>query len=112
MEKARAAYGTIPYYGGTYSVTFFKDKHGASSYLTGYGEFPFDEYPDIPVINYKGNDAVFDALKWNRLIEETQIITNYDRGISTNQIISLRHFLEHISDMGVQIYNFKRFDME
>ena len=59
-------YGTISFFGSSWSVTHYEERHGDGSSITscveGYGEFPFEEYPGLPVIDFKGNDAVIDAL--------------------------------------------------
>ena len=93
-------YGTIPYYGG-YSVTYRKEKspHGGecSHCLHGYGDFPFDKFPDIPVINFRNNDAVFH--KPDYYVEEATISP-----IPTNTI-PLKKYLEILSDCGIEIIN-------
>lgn len=54
-------YAKIPHLGGTWSVTHHKTPsitgHGTTTqYLTGYGEFPRDRFPNIPVVDFRGVD--------------------------------------------------------
>lgn len=56
----RPLYGTIAYFGRSWSVTFnTRETYGrngcniSASSLSGYGEFPFDEFPNIPVIDFR-----------------------------------------------------------
>ena len=49
----RAVYGTIPYFGGSYTVKF--DCSGlrvATQTLSGYGDFPFARF-NIPVLDFR-----------------------------------------------------------
>jgi len=58
-EKEIALYATIPYFGREYSVKFNDHNGYTNCSLTGYGKFPFNEYPGIPVYNMENNwDAV------------------------------------------------------
>ena len=67
MKEQKPLYGTIPYFGGEYSIIFAKEinEHStATSTLSGYGDFPFAKYPGLPVINYQDNDNVFECMKY------------------------------------------------
>jgi hypothetical protein len=68
MKQSKALYGTIPYFGGSYSVTFAPEKNATgsttTSTLTGYGDFPFADFPDLPVIDYRNNEAVFPCMAY------------------------------------------------
>ena len=66
LEKVM--YGKIAYYSGFWSVTYEPTRRdngtvSESGYLTGYGKFPFDRFPDIPVIDLEGNDVAWDVLR-------------------------------------------------
>ena len=61
-------YGTIPLAGKTWSVTFRYHKHehgGETMDMNGYGDFPFDRFPNIPIVrcDLAGLDSVLDSLK-------------------------------------------------
>jgi hypothetical protein len=58
MKQQTPLYGTIPYFGGSYSITFAHEGTTTSS-LMGYGDFPYADFPYLPVIDYRDNDAVF-----------------------------------------------------
>ena len=97
-------YGTIPFFGGEWTVTFKKTRDGKAWHtgnLSGYGDFPFDRFPNIPVIDYTGNDSVIDVLKWNTYIEET---TN----TKDSPVIPLKNYLARVYDLGIKIHNYKR----
>ena len=64
LEKV--LYGKICYLGGQWSVTYEPSRRddgrvSGSGYLTGYGNFPFDRFPDIPVIDLEGNDVAWEV---------------------------------------------------
>lgn len=96
-------YGTIPFYGGQYSVTFTAVKNGDGCYttsvLSGYGEFPFSEYPGMPVIDYRDNEAVWEALK----------IRDNNRPAESNPHVyrgTLKEFLTLHVNLGIKVHNF------
>ena len=72
--KSKAVLGVIPYMGGEWSVEHATSKTDNGSITTsstkGYGEFPFARF-DIPVIDYRDNDAVFEKLSANIACIET-----------------------------------------
>lgn len=94
-------YGTIPYMGGEWSVTF-KAKVSTTSHatgsLSGYGAFPFERFPGLPVINYYKNDAVFASLK----------LKDSDRPNEQNPAYggTLAGFLEKVKDLGIEVINY------
>lgn len=63
MKQQTPLYGTIPYMGGSYSITFAPEGTTTSS-LMGYGDFPFADFPDLPVIDYRHNEAVFPCMEY------------------------------------------------
>ena len=63
-KEAKAIYGTIPYFGNSWTVVFKPEGSCTSQTLSGYGDFPFDRFC-IPVIDFRDDDRVFDWLKEN-----------------------------------------------
>jgi hypothetical protein len=56
MDKNIPLYGSIPFLGGEYTITYREEKQKGSKTtgrLSGYGKFPFEKYPDIPVIDFR-----------------------------------------------------------
>lgn len=96
-EDKKALYGVISYTGGQYTVIFEKqtsaDGCTSISNLSGYGDFPFESYPNIPVINYAKNDKVFEVLKKNLYVIES----------SSNGNITLKDFLQVIYNLGIEV---------
>jgi len=55
MNNHRALYGTVCFGGGGYGVAFAPEKteHGfTTSCANGYGMFPANEYPELPVVRF------------------------------------------------------------
>lgn len=96
------AYGTIPYSGKTWTITF-KRQDLTTSMLEGYGEFPFNDYPDLPVINYKDNDKVFEVLKAHLMCSDCCIQHGY---FDSWNYLPLNEYLKTIHDMGIEIINY------
>ena len=65
----KAVYGIIAYTGKQWTVMFEREDKADGTYTTGsrtgYGSFPFHEYPGLPVIDYTDNEAVIDKLRAN-----------------------------------------------
>jgi len=98
-------YGTIPFFGNAWNVTFKKIRSGtnfSTSTMSGYGDFPFERFPNIPVIDFTNNDSVLDVLKLNVRIEESTIEDSY------TPVIPLKNYLAKIYDMGITIHNYER----
>ena len=75
MYQEKPVFGIISYFGGTWSVENQKRESEGShitSSTSGHGDFPYEKYPGIPVIDYKGNDAVFEKLRANIGCIDTQ----------------------------------------
>ena len=88
MEKKRfARFGIIPFFSGEWTVVY---NNGS---LRGYGEFPFDRFPGVPVVNFCGNDAVMDVCRAN-LTEQA----------SSGKITDKEYF-RRLSVMGIEIIN-------
>jgi hypothetical protein len=56
MKKEIPLFGVIAASGGSWTVTH-KPTRYTHSQTQGYGEFPFDRYPGIPVIDYRPADT-------------------------------------------------------
>jgi hypothetical protein len=100
MANEKAILGIISYTGKTWTVEF-KKKGMSTSYKQGYGEFPFDEYPDIPVIDYTDNDAVMDKLAVNLCCEETSNNGSGVPGLWTR--LPLTQYLQWHRDHGISV---------
>lgn len=46
-------YGVIAALGGSWTIVFHPHGTHTARSLSGYGEFPFAEYPDMPVIDHR-----------------------------------------------------------
>lgn len=108
MFNNRPAYGTIPALGGEWFITFYKETDPTTgSAITGtshgYGEFPFADFPNLPVIDFRTSDRLRDALRFNSTIEETAIVTDYDR--TAGHVMPLSEYLNRIAALGFKIYN-------
>lgn len=55
-------YGIIPYFGKEWTV-IFKEEENSRETLSGYGDFPFNRFPNIPVINLENNNKVIEYLR-------------------------------------------------
>lgn len=95
MNKDIAIHGIISYYGDTYTIVFKPQKNFTGStttyHLTGYGKFPFNEYPNIPVVNYHKNENVFKCLSYDNMPEYGG---------------SLESFLKFVKDNGIDVINY------
>lgn len=94
-EKHRALYGSIPYFGGEYTVYWTRDGN-RTRVSRGYGDFPFDRF-DIPVIDYRGNDAVMDVLALSTYCREVE------REHTTNKVVSLAEYMDIHRRLGIPI---------
>jgi hypothetical protein len=104
--KNKPLYGTIPHSRKTWTVTHHKEKFGSgnvTSRTEGYGDFPFSEYPEIPVIDFSSVeiDVVFKALK---LLNGRYVIEKRD-AIFKEDGITLEQYLNEIQDLGIEILN-------
>ena len=95
--KEKAVYGVIPYFGGEWTVEMRKEGN-TTSRITGYGEFPFDRYPDIPVIDFRNNDKVMNYLRWSNKygVEECE---NWSNKI----YLPLKKYLAEVEKMGIKV---------
>lgn len=86
MERY-ARFGIIPFFGGEWTVIY---NNGS---LRGYGDFPFDRFPGVPVVNFQGNDAVMNVVRAN-LTEQA----------SSGKITDKEYF-RRLSNMGIEVIN-------
>lgn len=56
MKQPRPIYGTIAYFGG-WSVVFAPHGNVSHSSLSGYGAFPRDRFPGLPVVDFRTLDG-------------------------------------------------------
>lgn len=54
--KSKPIYGTIAYFGG-WSVSFAPEGSVSSSTLSGYGDFPVERFPGLPVVDFRSLDG-------------------------------------------------------
>lgn len=101
-------YGIINYFGSGWTVIYRKTYLGngcwSTNSLNGYGEFPFDEFPDIPVIDYRDNNAVLDALKANLNIIECSTYNRELDNLGCMKTVRLKEYLEYIQSLDIRIY--------
>lgn len=64
-DDSKPVYGVIAYTGGQWTVNYEDSGNCRNHTLTGYGDFPYDRFPDLPVIDFSANDRVMDWLKQN-----------------------------------------------
>lgn len=55
MYGEKAVYGVVKPWGDEYVVVFAIHDDTTRHEIHGYGEFPHERYPDIPVISFEGN---------------------------------------------------------
>ena len=54
----KPAYGMIPFFGKAWSVTYEPKGSCSHKVLSGYGDFPFERFPGLPVIDLRDDDRV------------------------------------------------------
>lgn len=93
-------YGIIAYTGNQWSITFkeeFYKKSSTTSTLSGYGSFPYDRYPDIPVIDFNGADKVIESLSIPRSLRPKE-----ESGINSG---TLETYLNELIKLDIPIIN-------
>lgn len=99
--ECEALFGSISALGGTWTVTFRAreqtDRHSSiSGSHTGYGDFPFDRFPGLPVIDYR---TVED---WNAGILSVYCSDAYAAAVPPDSL-PLEQYLKHQRDHGAMI---------
>ena len=66
-NKTKPVYAVISYYGNQWTVHYqcyeLSDRSTVSNITTtGYGKFPYDRFPGIPVIDFTDNDNVIKSI--------------------------------------------------
>jgi hypothetical protein len=94
MDKNIPLYGIISYSGNQYTVIFKEEVYPYSTItgsLTGYGNFPYEKYPDIPVVNFTGADKVIESINISRDLRPKEESSNYSGTLQTylNELIKL-----------------------
>jgi len=97
MRKYKPLYGTIAYYKGNWSISFEAQQSAdgcwSTSSMSGYGDFPFADYPRLPIVNFLQNDRLF-LCKWP--LEKMP-------GSTGNP--PLADYLNHLVDLGIEVMN-------
>lgn len=106
MADPKPLYGTISYFGDSWTVFFKKTfNHKSHAYsvhtLSGYGDFPYDRFHGINIIDYRKDERVFDKLRMNLLVEEVTIITQFTTTFFS--VVTLREFLKIHIALGISI---------
>lgn len=90
-------HGIISYTGDTWSVAFkpVKNETGSTTTgaLSGYGKFPFADYPGLPVVNFTKNENVFKMIK-----EPTEKMPQFGG--------NLNDYLNTAKNYGIEVINF------
>ena len=102
-QNVKPLYGIIAASGGQwtvdYQVTPRKDGSGIVSHgVTGYGEFPRERFPDIPVIDYRNATS--------EQILKSLALGNNVRPKEENPVVytgTLEGFLTTIKDIGIKV---------
>ena len=90
MFGGEALFGTVPHMGGEYSVTLACSGSLASACKSGYGEFPREEYPGVPVVR-------FDLAPFSAALAAS----NFNRPVRTRDEAAIR--LAQYAELGVPI---------
>lgn len=103
-----ALYGVISAMGDTWSVMFrreqkedFGEVWWKITELNGYGDFPFERFPEIPVVDFSGNNMVYDISSRNLLVSEVK----WDQtGLGIWTYISLLSYLDRCVTGQIPVY--------
>lgn len=98
IEPIKPAYAVIAWTGDQWTVVFEKTRCTKS--ITGYGEFPADKYPLIPVIDFTNNKAAFDAIKFDKCVLDVSF------PVCGQETCDLHEYLTFVHNLGVEITNF------
>lgn len=99
--KVIPVYGMIAASGGTWTVEYHVTKNNlgfVSHSTTGYGEFPIERYPDIPVIDYTSAKPgmLAQALSISNDLRPQETEPSYHKG-------TLETFLNEIRKIGIEV---------
>ena len=104
MSNSVPCYGIVNYFGDGWTV-YYRHKKTEDGYttgsLSGYGDFPFDEFPNIPVIDYSGSSGIL-FIKGNIVCEDVWG-TKFDLGIRIWDYLPLDQFIQWHIDHGVKV---------
>lgn len=103
-----ALYGIISCMGDTWTVVYRKEGQlgeTASWWTTreqsGDGDIPFDRFPDIPIIDFTNNDAMYEVCSLNYMIEEAR----WDHtNLGIWQYVPLLEYLNECVKLGIPVY--------
>jgi len=92
-------YAVVSYTGNSWTVHFqlIKNKNSVTSNIThsGYGQFPEDRFPGIPVIDYTNNDAVINTLSIP--------VDDYPGEVFYHSRGTVQSYIDQIKNMGVPV---------
>jgi hypothetical protein len=94
-DKTIPLYATVSYSGNTWTVHY--KAYGSTSNIihTGYGVFPKDRFPNIPVIDYTNNDNVMAAIAIP--------ISELPREVYRNTNGSIESYLYTLKGLGINV---------
>ena len=97
-------YGTIPYLGGEWTVNYdvTRERDCSRHDLSGCGDFPFDRFPNIPVIDFRtapNTEAVFNVINLPDSVRPKCVNTLSYKG-------TLEGFLDAVQDLGIKVINY------
>ncbi len=106
MKDPKPVYATISLFGTSWTVYFQKqqnDKDNTFSIktLSGYGDFPFDKFHGINIIDYRNNEKVFNINRLNILVREATFLSKYTTTFYS--IVSLKEFLKIHLALGISV---------
>lgn len=99
-KKNIPLYGYISYLGNYYSIDYKRegDKDNCHSLTGGMGEFPFNQYPNLPVINFFNNHKVFNAMNFTNKVLPNEYNKRNKGTVET--------YLKAIKKQGIEIINY------
>jgi len=94
-DKTVPVYATINYFGNGWSVHY--KSYGSTRNIThsGYGPFPHDRFPGIPVIDFTGNDGVIQAIAIK--------LDDMPREVNPSCNGTLESYLDKIRSFGISV---------
>lgn len=103
-----ALYGIISAMGDTWTVVFRKVHESENAFErwktcehSGCGEFPFDRYPGIPVVDFTDSDGVYPVFRRDIMVDEA----GWDHtGLGIWKYIPLLSYLDQCIMAGVTVY--------
>ena len=102
-QRPQPCYGTIPALGGEWTITHdvSREINISASDHSGYGDFPFDRFPDIPVIDFRtcSTDQLIAAINLPGTVRPEETNPYSYKG-------SLDTYLHALKEIGITIHNY------